>query len=52
MTTCLAMWSASMTSAPRSASMAETVLLPEAIPPVSPTSSMSAAPSRYVSLTG
>src|SRR5512133_177621 len=52
MTTCLAMWSASMTSAPRSASMAETVLLPEAMPPVSPTSSMSAAPSRYLPLTG
>src|SRR4029453_13352601 len=48
MTICLAMWSASMISAPRSASMAETVLLPEAMPPVSPTSSMPAAPSRYV----
>src|SRR6266508_1269333 len=39
MTTWRAMRSASMISAPRSASMAETVLLPDAIPPVSPTSS-------------
>src|SRR5262245_59981440 len=39
MTTSRAIRSASMISAPRSASIADTVLFPEAIPPVSPTSS-------------
>ncbi len=42
MTTSRAMRSASMILAPRSASRADTVLLPDAMPPVSPTSSMAA----------